>query len=95
MGPNGISPRLPTRASATETGQRLGLRKVFPASASDGTTVDIIAIHGLDTESPRAWTYKKDGSRSVNWLEDSDMLPAAGCRPRLQDLHIRLERESV
>ncbi|KAI0159859.1 hypothetical protein GGR52DRAFT_582588 [Hypoxylon sp. FL1284] len=39
----------------------------------------IIAIHGLDTESPRTWEFdtKKDGSRVVNWLQDSDMLPAA------------------
>ncbi|KAI1416956.1 hypothetical protein F5Y13DRAFT_102746 [Hypoxylon sp. FL1857] len=58
--------------------QRLGLRKVVPTEGdTDNTTVDIIAIHGLDTESPRTWTYKKDGSQGVNWLDDRRMLPAA------------------
>ncbi|RYP57001.1 hypothetical protein DL770_010782 [Monosporascus sp. CRB-9-2] len=37
----------------------------------------IIAIHGLGTESPRTWEFKrKDGSGVVNWLSDSTMLPA-------------------
>ncbi|RYP16975.1 hypothetical protein DL765_004817 [Monosporascus sp. GIB2] len=38
----------------------------------------IVAIHGLGTESPRTWEFKrKDGSGVVNWLSDSTMLPAA------------------
>ncbi|KAK0724150.1 hypothetical protein B0H67DRAFT_640719 [Lasiosphaeris hirsuta] len=39
----------------------------------------IIAIHGLGTESPRTWEFKKRtlGGDSVNWLSDGDMLPAA------------------
>lgn len=39
-----------------------------------------MAIHGLDTESPRTWEYKKKlehGGGVVNWLADADMLPAA------------------
>ncbi|KAI1085951.1 P-loop containing nucleoside triphosphate hydrolase protein [Rostrohypoxylon terebratum] len=56
-----------------------GLKKIVPAeNVTDNTTVDIIAIHGLDTESPRTWVFdKRDGSPTVNWLQDSDMLPAA------------------
>jgi hypothetical protein len=31
----------------------------------------------LETGSPRTWEYrKKDGSGGVNWISDSDMLPA-------------------
>ncbi|KAH8654873.1 hypothetical protein BGZ61DRAFT_312399, partial [Ilyonectria robusta] len=40
----------------------------------------IVAIHGLDTESPRTWEYKKKpehGGGVVNWLADANMLPAA------------------
>ena len=37
----------------------------------------IIAIHGLGTESPKTWEYKKkDSSGVVNWLSDKNMLPA-------------------
>ncbi|KAI1468500.1 uncharacterized protein F4812DRAFT_371404 [Daldinia caldariorum] len=62
-----------------------GLRKVFPPEgATDNTTVDIIAIHGLDTESPGTWTYKGKGrGSSVNWLEDRYMLPAAAPEARV------------
>ncbi|KAK7959731.1 uncharacterized protein PG986_004585, partial [Apiospora aurea] len=38
--------------------------------------ISIIAIHGLDTESPRTWIWEKNGTQ-VHWLRDSDMLPAA------------------
>jgi hypothetical protein len=41
----------------------------------------IVAVHGLDTGSPRTWiAYAQDGdetSRQVHWLQDYDMLPAA------------------
>jgi hypothetical protein len=36
----------------------------------------IIAIHGLDTGSPRTWEYRKNGSSAVNWISDDEMLPA-------------------
>ncbi|KAI1455134.1 hypothetical protein F4805DRAFT_290543 [Annulohypoxylon moriforme] len=68
----------PTAGIETSHQSMLGLRKVVPAEGDiDTTTVDIIAIHGLDTESPQTWIYKKDGGRVVNWLEDRDMLPAS------------------
>ncbi|SCO92473.1 uncharacterized protein FRV6_16601 [Fusarium oxysporum] len=58
----------------------LGLRQVAPTSNATDSTLDIIAIHGLDTQSPRAWEYRNkpdDGGRVVNWLANADMLPAA------------------
>ncbi|KAI0201460.1 hypothetical protein F4808DRAFT_469749 [Astrocystis sublimbata] len=53
----------------------VGLQKVIPRDGEvDKTEVDIIAIHGLDTDSPRTWTYKGfDGE--INWLES--FLPEA------------------
>ncbi|KAK8863181.1 NACHT-domain-containing protein [Apiospora arundinis] len=57
--------------------RQLGLRRLVPGKdVPDTTTVDVIAIHGLDTESPRTWIYEKNGTH-VHWLRDSDMLPAA------------------
>ncbi|KAI1159455.1 hypothetical protein F5B18DRAFT_636937 [Nemania serpens] len=57
---------------------RKGLYKVAPTDNSiDNTTIDIIAIHGLGTESPRTWEFKRRGDgRVVNWLSDKNMLPA-------------------
>lgn len=43
--------------------------------------ISIIAIHGLDTGSPRTWeAYETEDAsgprgRTVNWLSDDDMLP--------------------
>ncbi|KAK7991512.1 hypothetical protein PG988_000306 [Apiospora saccharicola] len=68
--------------AAPPTEQRLGLHRLVPAEGTaDTTTIDtdcisVIAIHGLDTESPRTWIYGKNGTQ-VHWLRDSDMLPAA------------------
>ncbi|KAK4232893.1 hypothetical protein C8A03DRAFT_39449, partial [Achaetomium macrosporum] len=58
---------------------RRGLRRIVPlGDAPDHATIDIIAIHGLGTESPRTWEFKKKGGGGVvNWLSDRDMLPAA------------------
>ncbi|RDW57811.1 hypothetical protein BP5796_12612 [Coleophoma crateriformis] len=57
----------------------LGLQQVVPSDSTIGnTTIDIIAIHGLETGSPRTWEYWKEGaSRRVNWISDADMMPAA------------------
>ncbi|KAK8079336.1 hypothetical protein PG994_003143 [Apiospora phragmitis] len=63
--------------AAPPTERRLGLHRLVPAEGTtDTTTLDIIAIHGLDTESPRTWIYEKNGTQ-VHWLRDSNMLPAA------------------
>ncbi|RDW68629.1 hypothetical protein BP5796_09286 [Coleophoma crateriformis] len=56
----------------------LGLRQVVPTGDDIGnTTIDIIAIHGLATESPRTWEFKTHDGTVINWLADSDMLPEA------------------
>ncbi|KAI1169450.1 ARM repeat-containing protein [Nemania sp. FL0916] len=65
-------------SSRPTTGIRLC--QVYPPSESDdATNVDIIALHGLDTDSSRTWTHKdKEGKKErgdVNWLKDPDMLP--------------------
>ncbi|OAL45118.1 hypothetical protein IQ07DRAFT_520779, partial [Pyrenochaeta sp. DS3sAY3a] len=44
--------------------------------------IDIIAIHGLDTNSEKTWTWRGNG-RKVNWLADPDMLPSRVERVRI------------
>lgn len=57
--------------------------------AKEETDIDIIALHGLDTQSPGTWTWSPQKSfwerlkhsahlekGNVNWLEDKGMLPA-------------------
>ncbi|KAJ8110970.1 hypothetical protein ONZ43_g5735 [Nemania bipapillata] len=54
------------------------LSQVYPSPDSDvGTDIDIIAIHGLDTDSATTWVWKqRDSERTdVNWLKDANMLP--------------------
>ena len=41
-------------------------------------TNSIIAVHGIETASPRTWTYKQANNSNgsgINWLSDEDMLP--------------------
>jgi hypothetical protein len=54
------------------------LRQVYPTEDDPkengpGPDVDIIAIHGLDTNSEKTWTWRGNG-RKVNWLADPNML---------------------
>ena len=52
------------------------LRQVYPpTNVGPSTDIDIIAIHGLDTNAEKTWTWVGDGSK-VNWLADPDMLPS-------------------
>jgi hypothetical protein len=64
----------------------LRLRQVYPAiddpvEAEYYPDIDIIAIHGLDTNSPDTWKWRAPSIRKtgpgteVNWLSDLDMLP--------------------
>lgn len=60
-----------------------------PTDHEDQADVDIIAIPGLDTRSPETWTWKprnkgrlSDGP-PVNWLTDSEMLPAIAGSSRI------------
>lgn len=55
------------------------LRQVYPKKDNPeedgpGPGIDIIAIHGLDTNSEKTWTWRGNG-REVNWLADHHMLP--------------------
>ncbi|KAI0412356.1 ARM repeat-containing protein [Xylaria grammica] len=53
------------------------LCQVYPSPEGNTVTdIDVIAIHGLDTDSPRTWTWKHQRPKQdVNWLEDPEMLP--------------------
>ncbi|RYP25792.1 hypothetical protein DL768_011824 [Monosporascus sp. mg162] len=63
------------------------LRQVYPTKDEPeddgpGPDIDIIAIHGLDTNSEKTWTWRGNG-RKVNWLADPDMLPSRVERVRI------------
>ncbi|KAI1736057.1 ARM repeat-containing protein [Xylaria scruposa] len=55
------------------------LSQVYPTAESETTTnIDVIALHGLDTNSSETWTWKQRGKpekQDVNWLKDPCMLP--------------------
>ena len=49
-------------------------------------TNSIIAVHGIETTSPRTWTYRQDkvtDGSGVNWLSDEDMLPGVVPQARI------------
>ncbi|KAG2414059.1 hypothetical protein HFD88_003250 [Aspergillus terreus] len=51
------------------------LQQVYsPPENQSRTDIDIIAIHGLDTNSEETWVWDPKGD-NVNWLKQSDMLP--------------------
>ncbi|GAW20848.1 hypothetical protein ANO14919_103600 [Xylariales sp. No.14919] len=60
--------------------RKLGLHRVYPHPDDEltNTEVDIVAIHGLDTQSPTAWEAWEDGDRDrpVHWLRHEKMLPS-------------------
>ncbi|RDW63382.1 hypothetical protein BP6252_10927 [Coleophoma cylindrospora] len=69
-------------------GPRVSLRQVFPNAGTDtdtDTNIDIIAIHGLDTNSPDTWIWadRSDPTIKYNWLQHPDMLPAKVKRVRI------------
>lgn len=49
------------------------------------TEIDIIAIHGLGTQSPDTWTWRPpaDNGPTVNWLADVNMLPSQMAQARI------------
>jgi len=54
---------------------KLGLRKISPTDNAARDTLDIIAIHGLGTESPRTWEYNlwmKVGKKTPQKTQDYD-----------------------
>ncbi|CCF35584.1 peptidase C14 [Colletotrichum higginsianum] len=77
-----------TIPSATYLEQNRGvqLRQVNLCADNDGETgksIDIIAIHGLDTKSPETWEYRTPDGQKVNWLQDRHMLPAEVSNARI------------
>jgi hypothetical protein len=52
---------------------------VYLVVYSQANVLSIVAVHGLDTQSPKTWEAYADGSESdgplVNWLKDDFMLP--------------------
>ncbi|KAK5994851.1 Nephrocystin-3-like protein [Cladobotryum mycophilum] len=83
---------------------RQGLQQVYPAlDAPDDTTVDIIAIHGLDTSAPTTWECRSDDQRIgderkvINWLSDNDMLPKAVPRARIitYNWHTQFSKDAI
>ncbi|KAJ6256416.1 hypothetical protein Dda_8917 [Drechslerella dactyloides] len=71
------------------------LELVYSASESDEEIeVDIIAIHGLDTNPDRTFiAFEKEGdqsSRQVHWLRDDNMLPTVLRKGRLARLPSRI-----
>ncbi|KAI1125082.1 hypothetical protein F5Y10DRAFT_268422 [Nemania abortiva] len=86
--PPGTLPNSPPMAASAPPApaypRSSGLIQVYPdpsqSTKDEEPSVDIVAIHGLDTESSKAWVaWKVDGdptSGDVHWLKDEDMLPS-------------------
>jgi hypothetical protein len=64
------------QAPSPPRAQGVRLCQVNPVKTEADTDIDIIAIHGLDTESPGTWTWvnPSDPTESGNWLADPRML---------------------
>ncbi|KAI0103386.1 ARM repeat-containing protein [Nemania sp. FL0031] len=84
--PGNPRPREP--ANSTSNSQQLGnieqrkfgLHQVYsPPDDLYRTKIDIVAIHGLDTHSPKTWEAWEDGtpgSPPIHWLRHPKMLPS-------------------
>ncbi|GJC82572.1 hypothetical protein ColLi_05410 [Colletotrichum liriopes] len=83
--PKPSSQERPAPHGATPQRQRRGVRvcKVYPIESDLETDIDIIAVHGLDTNSPDTWEDRSKGKPPVNWLADEGMLPQEVPRARI------------
>ncbi|KAI0506636.1 ARM repeat-containing protein [Xylaria bambusicola] len=78
------TPLLDSSPRSSSHTKNVRIRQIYPSSEIETSTdIDIIAIHGLDTDSQRTWTWKQDGRPGVNWLADSDMLPKRAPKARI------------
>jgi hypothetical protein len=90
------SPRQTHHAQEPTPSRQRGarLRQVYPTKDDlgedgHGPDIDIIAIHGLDTNSPDTWKWRVPSNRKtgpgteVNWLANADMLPTVTGRARI------------
>lgn len=77
----------PTRSSRQRPPVKIALVHDSSEAGSETDTVDIFAIHGLDTKSPDTWIWKNDpkdpNGLGVNWLADKHMLPSRVGRSRI------------
>ncbi|KAK8048191.1 hypothetical protein PG994_009921 [Apiospora phragmitis] len=69
----GPSPARPCRGHHRHNHDRV---RPFHPAENRTDCISVIAIHDLDTESPRTGIFDKNGTQ-VHWLRDSDMLSAA------------------
>ncbi|RDW58642.1 hypothetical protein BP6252_13118 [Coleophoma cylindrospora] len=69
--------------SSSPGGRRDDLPRLYPVyppnNSTENTNLDIVAVHGLETWSPRTWVGQKgygtpNAGKEVNWLSDPDML---------------------
>ncbi|KAK3379384.1 hypothetical protein B0T24DRAFT_510929, partial [Lasiosphaeria ovina] len=77
LNPAPLSPAGPTSDPKQSTRKGVRLCQVNPDKNETDTDIDIIAIHGLDAQSPDTWTWvnPSDRNNKVNWLADPRMLP--------------------
>jgi hypothetical protein len=69
-------PEINVKAKHPSTGVHLVQVHPNPLGPKTKTDIDIIAIHGLDTNSPDTWAFKRDNQPPSNWLKDKAMLPS-------------------
>jgi hypothetical protein len=91
---NAARQRRPEGNPTPSSQRELRLRQIYPAiddpvKAEYYPDIDIIAIHGLDTNSLYTWKWTAPGDHKtgpetdVNWLSDLDMLPKHIGRARI------------
>ncbi|OBR02171.1 Peptidase C14 [Colletotrichum higginsianum IMI 349063] len=68
-------PSAQTRLPADRASRGVRVCQVYPTNSNVETDIDIIAVHGLDTNSPETWEDRSKGKPTVNWLADEGMLP--------------------
>ncbi|KAG8413006.1 hypothetical protein J3458_013427 [Metarhizium acridum] len=106
-----VPPNKRTRADSTSKPpqlanalpRKLGLNQVYPnpSDTSRKIDIDIVAIHGLDTHSPKTWVRFKNGRDEtdgvVHWLQDPDMLPSTISTARIftYDWNANFDREAA
>ncbi|ETS84294.1 hypothetical protein PFICI_02319 [Pestalotiopsis fici W106-1] len=69
------SPAEEASTTVASSHARSPLEILYPGQSDKSIEVDIVAVHGLGANVDWSWIHK-DGPREINWLRDSDMLPA-------------------
>ncbi|KAK1974641.1 peptidase C14 [Colletotrichum cereale] len=79
----GPKPSSQTRLPVHRASRGVRVCQVYPTQSHVETDIDIIAVHGLDTNSPETWEDRSKGKSTVNWLADKGMLPQEVSRARI------------